>query len=71
MLAVGDEMEGMMESMNMPDDAALARKVIAAEKLVEAAKVAIDVMEFVDGENDCRRGVSALEEALAAWEAAQ
>ena len=50
---------------------ALARKVIAAEKLVEAAKVAIDVMEFVDGENDCRRGVSALEEALAAWEDCQ
>jgi hypothetical protein len=34
-------------------------------ELVEAAKVAIDVMGRVDGANDCSRGINALEAALA------
>ena len=38
----------------------------AVEALVKAAEIAIDVMEYVDGENDCSRGISALEAALAA-----
>jgi hypothetical protein len=43
--------------------AALNADAIAA--LVRAARTSIDVMQFVDGANDCSRGIDALEVALA------
>jgi hypothetical protein len=36
------------------------------EALVGAAEVALTVMYYVDGENDCSRGIDALDAALAA-----
>jgi len=42
-----------------------AKLYAAAPELLEALKVALEVMENVDGENDCRRGMRAAEAAIA------
>jgi hypothetical protein len=51
-----------------PSPEAVARAALEwaeVKALVEAAQIAIDVMEWVGGENDCTRGIDALEAALA------
>jgi hypothetical protein len=47
-------------------DPAVLAALPEVKALVKAAEIAIDVMGYVDGENDCSRGISALEAALAA-----
>lgn len=42
-----------------------ARLIAASPELLEALKVCINVMELVDGENDCSRGIDAAEAAIA------
>jgi hypothetical protein len=60
-----DQCKGLGIRADLPPtlSACLAHPEVKA--LVEAAQIAIDVMEWVGGENDCTRGIDALEAALA------
>ncbi len=54
-------------AVGVPTEAPTVEQSQAAEiaRLREAMKIALEVMENVDGENDCSRGIRAVEAALA------
>jgi hypothetical protein len=65
--------EILEQTDQMHENADISSKETAAElrrlsainaELVVALKITIDVMESVDGQNDCSRGINAAEQAL-------
>lgn len=56
---------GLASSLDKETAAELRRLHEVNQAMLEALKVALDVMSNVDGANDCLRGIDAVEAAIA------